>query len=222
MVDAVIELSSVYFKSLNGCDGLEYPLMMTLIAETVKYAFAPRCAKLPLPGYVQFGMGRDTARAIPLSKVSPEVHVEVERFTLKAKRSTESEEDRDLEYALVIEKGKNRFQVSDHQWSLIALGYGRGEPDPHWDDFELAAALHLRLTMMGLQGHYTAQGTLKTENVWNALQTLSCRDGETFVCPSSVTTVQFSGKHPGATTHLDPVPAARIRMGCSSFSSLWM
>jgi hypothetical protein len=52
----------------------------------------------------------------------------------------------------VVSKGRNRFIVSDSQWALFALRYGDGEPLEGWEYFEHAAALFLRMTMVGLRG----------------------------------------------------------------------
>lgn len=162
MVDTVVELSGVYFKNLNGCNIFNPDEMMWEIAKVVRHAVAPRLAmELPANHEVS-GMGRDTVKAVLSDKVSPEDLV-IDSISVSENDTPGS---KTLEYALVIKKGSNRFRVSDHQWSLIALGYGRGEPEPRWENFESAVALHLRLTMIGVQG----------EHVWGALQTLSCRE----------------------------------------------
>jgi hypothetical protein len=174
MVDSVIGLSCIRFKELNGCEKLSSEAMMRVIAETIKYAIVPRLAAEVPHNLSTFGMGRDVAKAIPRKKADPTLYNEIKtdtviRFPLPVKPGGVREYE---ECALVVPKARNRFQVSERQWGLMALGYGRGESVAHWEDFESAVAFFTKLNMIGLQG----------ETVWQALLTLSGRpdDGDPF------------------------------------------
>jgi hypothetical protein len=167
MIDTVIELSCIRFKELNACSGLDRHHMMQVVADAIQYAIVPKLAtKLP-PGFATYGMGRDVAEARFRSAFASGTGVEVKTDApMRVSRGFDEngiEQYEDL--VLVVPEECNRFSVSERQWSLLALGYGRGEPQPDWDDFWQAAALFVRLNMIGLQG----------ETVWQALLTLRGR-----------------------------------------------
>jgi hypothetical protein len=162
MVDTVVGLSSIRFKELNGCSGLTRDNMMQVLAETIKFAIVPAHATEVPSKLAKYGMGRDVAEAKPIKAFKKETEILVAGPPIKLWRFDKDGQQYCEEHVLAVPKDRNRFHVSERQWSLIALGYGRGEPRPHWEDSEQAAALFVRLNMIGLQG----------ETVWQALLTL--------------------------------------------------